>query len=395
MESDDILIDFFWHFKKAKEKLELLTESKEAKTINIEQNRISTLNQSDGQILLSEILTSALEKFKRALSRKEKGAMSAAELMKLGALKKKDYTWDLYLAAITSLPILYRVAERGMLEKAILAKTASIVGLRALDKINDQFHTTEEAVNSLQRYQTAVIGENLELNPECSRLGIAENAILKLSRWSFEWMRGLQGSRSWNQYVHDIRDLIGSKIQPLEQPFNSQRPSLNFESYLNTMTKVNIWRVWMDIDFCFYEDVVGEPHQYMDKLKRGTDYLNKSILLYYDVVELQEDMRFKTVNSVMLYALENGALKIEDMTSKRPREIYRVLMNSGAVAWNLKMGRHMFQEALNSFKKVADEYTDVDGLIHNTQIIRIMLLRNFLHNSMRLSDLILFGNMVN
>ncbi|MFQ6134984.1 MAG: hypothetical protein ACE5KU_04120, partial [Nitrososphaerales archaeon] len=103
-----------------------------------------------------------------------------------GYLKTKHWVYACYMATLSSLPLLYTVKDKSILQEAILGKTSIGTSTKLLDNLNDSIQTVEEALDSLHEYENAMIDPRYDLprfytNP--SKASLAVNSSYVIGNW--------------------------------------------------------------------------------------------------------------------------------------------------------------------------------------------------------------------
>ncbi len=343
---------------------------------------------------VATVIPPTIDRFEAIFSLFDSRCLPVGALLESRILKRKHYYYCLYLAALTSSPILYKVANGHDLQDALMAKAASVVGIKALDNINDCLHTKEQAIHSLYRYQSALLDDEYILNPGSDRTSLAENSVLTITRAAYDILRQRRAPTCWRLFREDAIRLVEGQMNSFDQKWEEITLNLDMRAYLDKIIEKSIGGIWIDTDLCIYEDCAGRPFREIDSLRQGADYLYKSCLLYDDVTDLYDDLRDKIINSAVLLAMERGSLTLGKLTSSQPPEIYRLLLREGILKEILRIGDEYFRESLKHFGRLSDPDLDRGGLIFSSYIMRVFLLRKLLMNARNLHDVLIFLRML-
>jgi hypothetical protein len=275
-----------------------------------------------------------------------------------------------------------------------MAKAASVVGIKALDNINNALHTKEQAIRSLYRYQSALLDEDYTLNPGSDRTSLAENSTLIITRVAYDTLSRRRAPTCWRLFREDAIRLVDGQVDSFDQKWDENVQHLDISAYLDKIIEKSIGGIWIDTDLCIYEDCAGRPFGEINPLRMGADYLYKSCLLYDDVTDLYDDLRDKIINSPVILAMERGSLTLDKLTSSQPPEIYRLLLREGVLKEILKMGDTYFKEALRYFERLSDPDMDKAGFLFSAYIMRVFLLRKLLMNARNLHNIFIFLRML-
>ena len=157
---------------------------------------------------------------------------SYEEMLELGVMKKKYIPYSAYMAAISAYPLLSRVASQKQLLSTILAKMALILSIKVLDNINDTFHTTEEAADSLQRQASAIVYGVYATQQPSTPVKKSENSCILLALLVNKWLKtavptSTTATRLLLENIHSwaALDLPTAKRSSAKQPDNPRLPS--------------------------------------------------------------------------------------------------------------------------------------------------------------------------
>ena len=319
-----------------------------------------------------------------------KYCLSTKALLKHKLLKEKYYVFGAFLAAISSYPILYKVADEEDIFFSIFSKTSKMTGIKVLDNINDNFHNHEEAVKSQLSFQQALTQGYIRINYEepLSWIRKAENSTYFMALWSYETVTSVCGKNNmFLIFIEDVDEYIDGQIRSFFQK-NDKYPSsnMNLKEYIQKVTTKCPGKPWVDIDLCFYEKYLKKiPPNEMLSIKmitKSIDLLFRSLLFYDDVTDLNEDIKSNIVNSVVMLGLDLEKILIDDIFTSR-EYLPEKLNKLGIIKDAIHMGNIVYLNAVKQLlkAKIFTRYIDVDALIFNARVLRMFLLRKLLGTS--------------
>jgi hypothetical protein len=308
------------------------------------------------------------------------------EVLKRKKLLKEKYSaYASFLAAISSYPLLYKVAEGDTVNSSIFAKTAMITSIKLLDNINDQFHNFAQAEESQRRYEAALTQPSFILediptrNPSLIR---AENSVYKIARWAYHTLPFQpENLKTFKSLTVDMREFIDAQIMSFYQKSTMYDLSgLNFSEYLKKVTAKASGTLWVDVDLCFYEASEGTLDSItlksLEYINRSIDLLFRALIIWDDVTDLMDDLRDSIINSTMMLGLETGKLSPVEL-ERDAAEVVRTLEERGVISDAIHLGNLVFLSAVEQMQK-ADELNkeiDVNALIYCARVLRLFLLR--------------------
>jgi len=316
------------------------------------------------------------------------------DLVSTRMLKRKYYLYASYLAGMTSYPILRGFSGLMDVPKVMFAKAAAITGMKVLDNLNDKFHSPREAIRSLTKLQKALTSPAYEPAGGCPLEELAwveraENSACLIAGWAYETLRRYvgEGSLMLGVYLSDVRRCIEGQMWSLDQRLRSGGDlRLTLEDYLERIVQKEFGTLWVDIDFCFYEEAAGglsgRQLSVLDGVRRSVNYFFQSSLVYDDICDLEEDMRDGIVNSVVLLGVKEGLLSEKDLEEgfEDPSLFLERLNRLGVIDDALRLGDLLFLRSLQelSLQRGASCPIDLSALDFSTRFLRLFVLRKWI-----------------
>lgn len=300
-------------------------------------------------------------------------------------LKDKYTAYASFLAAISSYPILHRVAGEDAVESSIFSKTAMMTGIKLLDNVNDQFHDFEQAEASQQKYEEALTKPLFFFDSFEGRkpwLARAENSAYTITRWAYQRLpTSLEDSKTFKIFIADVREFVDAQIRSFYQKSNLYNFSgLSFKDYLRKVTAKASGTLWVDVDLCFYEastgGLDGATFKSLECVNRGIDLLFRALIIWDDVTDLKDDLRDSIVNSAMMLGLETGKVSPSELQGKAVKVI-KTLEERGVLEDAIHLGNLVFLSAVEQMREAENlnENIDVEALIYCARVLRLFLLR--------------------
>jgi len=311
--------------------------------------------------------------------------LNLASLRSRNLLKDKYTAYASFLAAISSYPILHKVAGDGSVDASIFSKTAMITSIKLLDNINDQFHDFEQAEASQRRYEEAVTRPQFSLNGIQGKktwLATAENSAYMITRWAYHTLPSPpENLKTFKTFMGDVREFIDAQINSFYQKSDRYDLSdLNFRNYLREVTAKASGTLWVDVDLCFYEASNGgldrETLKSLECVNRSIDLLFRALIIWDDVTDLKDDLRDSIVNSTMMLGLETGRISPSELQGKAA-EVIRTLDERGVLNDAIQLGNLVFLSAVEQMREAGDlnQKIDVEALTYCSRVLRLFLLR--------------------
>ncbi|MEM0457173.1 MAG: hypothetical protein QXI01_05580 [Nitrososphaerota archaeon] len=314
------------------------------------------------------------------------------EIINHGFMKKKHWMYAAYMSLISSLPLLYKLCEEDYILQAAIAKTSFGAGVKLLDNLNDYCHSVEDAIYSLRNLLSAYISGLYEpkINESNKIISMAENSAFDMSAWIYDILNALRLKNKINimfdWYINDAKKLIMGQIESLmHKKRNDEAPTM--KSYVERIIEKSIGDVWVDIDLCFMESAMRD---YMtDKLvnslmllKSGISMVFKATILYDDIVDIYEDIKFNSINSMLLLGMERGLIRQDVIKDVNTKELVNFLISSGILRDIVKLGDIMHITGIEliqkSIEEGLDDVVDENAIIDFCNIMRLFVVRKFL-----------------
>lgn len=283
-------------------------------------------------------------------------------------MKEKHLIYAILMAAAESLPLLYRECTREVILKSILAKTSLGASSKLLDNLNDEIHTFEEALNSLENYLSAL--NTGEFEKKCNTpVERAESSACEMASWIYSSLN--DEVPAFHLYIQDCTNLVTGQIRSLEHR-KKRWPSLS--AYVESITEKSIGDVWIDIDLCQF-DVLDNS---LMKLKKANEYIFKSSLVYDDVQDIFEDIRTHSVNSAVILGIEGNVITPDDLQEMESFNIVSLLRESDILRETVYLADALFLKGVDILMQVKNSCIDMKGLLKSFKLVRLFNLRKLL-----------------
>jgi hypothetical protein len=301
-------------------------------------------------------------------------------------MKKKYIPYSAYMAAISAYPLLSRVASQKQLLSTILAKMALILSIKVLDNINDTFHTTEEAVDSLQRQASAIIYGIYATQQPSTPVKKSENSCILLALLVNKWLKtAVPTSKTASKiFLDDLRKYIDGQRSTFLQQNAVQRNNLTIRDYLQQINEKGVGRIWVGLDLCMMEHLCAKnekTYKGFQLLRKGFDYVFKSSNYYDDVADLEADLSMGIWNSVVYLGIDMGLLK-------KPEE---ALKSDRAKKMTIRLGDLHYLIGL-SYLRHASKYLPINekSLLASMAVFRFFTARKWFFKSPNISNFVDF-----
>ncbi|MCS7136097.1 MAG: hypothetical protein RMJ14_00655 [Nitrososphaerota archaeon] len=327
----------------------------------------------------------------RGLSKKPY-CLSYQEIVNYGFMKKKHWMYAAYMSLISSLPLLYKLCKEDDILRAIIAKTSFGAGVKLLDNLNDYCHSVEDAIYSLKNLLSAYISGLYEpkVNGNNKIISMAENSALDMSTWIYKILDALRLKNkiglTFDWYVNDSKKLIMGQIESLLHK-KEHNETLTMKRYIEKIIEKSIGDVWIDIDLCFMESAM-EDHltnkliNSLILLKSGISMVFKATILYDDIVDIYEDVRSNSINSMLLLSIERGLIKQNALKYINLKELVSFLISSGILRDIVKLGDVIHITGIELIRKSIDkgleDIIDENAIIDFCNVMRLFVVRKFL-----------------
>lgn len=299
--------------------------------------------------------------------------MGSTALIGEGLLKEKYWRFGIFMAAATSLPVLYTVVGEEELVQAVCAKASVSTSAKLLDNLNDMVHTYAEAVHSLSSYKSA-LAQGTYIPNGTSDTARAECSAHEIASWVHTIMLARGNSPPCKR---DIELLVSGQTASLQHK-RGDYPSM--KTYLSQVCERSIGNMWIDVDLNFLNQ------DRSSSLKKGNDYIFKSYLLYDDVQDIREDIKTNSVNSALILGMEQELLCREGIIPEKTEVIVRKLEEAG-IFWDiLSLGDLVFLEGLEAVSQCGSTI-DRKGLAASLGMIRMFNLRKTLQRERNITVL--------
>ncbi|MBU7014305.1 MAG: hypothetical protein HXS52_10975 [Theionarchaea archaeon] len=290
------------------------------------------------------------------------------ELLGESYLKEKHWVYAILMAVMESLPVLYGRRTQDEILHSVLGKTYLGASSKLLDNLNDEIHTVDQALSSLQNYLAALTCGHYQVN-EDSKVSRAESSACEMASWIYTTLNDDSPAFTW--YVEDCRKLVNGQVASLNHK-RTTWPSL--AEYVGAIAEKSIGDVWIDIDLCQVDEVDSDTHL----LKKSNEYIFKSSLLYDDVQDLTDDIETTSINSVLLLALERKIISEADLENLQPAQLKVLLQEAGIVDDIIHLADAFFLKGIYAFQDIETTEVDKKGLLYSFQLVRLFNFRKLL-----------------
>ncbi|KYK38352.1 MAG: hypothetical protein AYK18_07450 [Theionarchaea archaeon DG-70] len=297
--------------------------------------------------------------------------MNYAELLQKGFFKEKYWKFGLFMAAATSLPVLYNTVNHQDIIGSVCAKASVSTSAKLLDNLNDTVHSYQEAFHSLSEYKCALQKGTYSVENPSLR---AEQSAHEIATWVHHLVPSTSGDNL--EFAGDVDRLVEGQIASLQHK-KDQYPSM--KEYLSRICDRSIGNVWIDMDLA----LLGKEKT---QLKKGNEYIFKSYLIYDDVQDISGDLESNSVNSAVILGLERGILSEGDIRQKSAQTIIQELKKAHIFEDLLCLGDVVFLKGLTIIKR-CDSVIDEQGLAASLSMIRMFNIRRILRREKTLDIL--------
>lgn len=329
------------------------------------------------------------ERARVALEGEECAALD--ELISLRVLKRKHYVYAAYLAAISSFPILGRISSRKEVLETMLAKMFLISSIKALDNINDGWHSAEDAWLSLSRQSLAIMEGEVSLIDGSSAIRRAENSCIVLASLVNEWLReytaGAENTR--RDFLRDLeRYFEGQRLSLIQQGKTSREDQsrLSIGDYLSKINEKAVGSIWIDLDFCLLEAKLRglPPHveRSVNAIRRGVDYVFKGCNIYDDIADLGQDLAEGIWNSVVYLGIDQGRISFNG----------RARYEKGLLRDAARLGDLLYLRGKDCIESVPHDprIFDIPALLAGLYVLRIFSARKWFLRTKNMLDVLDF-----
>jgi hypothetical protein len=288
--------------------------------------------------------------------------LSFQELKKRGLFKERHWRSGAFMAAATSLPLLYKKVAHQDILKAICAKTSIVVSAKLLDNLNDELHSYQQALHSLSEYRSA-LSEGRYTKKE-SPLALAEQSAYEIAAWAHK----IVSPCCTDTFCQDVALLVDGQVASLQHK-KVEYPSMR--EYLSRICERSIGNIWIDVDLKRLGDDTVQ-------IKKGNDFIHKSYLIYDDVQDIARDVQTNSVNAAVILGLERGILSESKITQKNQEVIISILRKNGIFQDLLHVGDLMFLKGLEIISECSSNPIDTQGFSASLGMIRMFNMRRIL-----------------
>jgi hypothetical protein len=328
----------------------------------------STTCPSLGFSVSSSLVHAAQTECRTRLERLPPHCLPYKRLLRESYLKEKHWVYAVFMAVMESLPMLHQKCTTDEIFTSVLGKTYLGASSKLLDNLNDEIHTVDQALSSLENYLTALTCGHYQVR-EDSKVSRAESSACEMASWIYDTVNCDSPAVNW--YIEDCIKLVKGQIASLNHKRNAW-PSL--AEYVSAITEKSIGDVWIDIDLCQVDELDSDLHL----LKKSNEYIFKSSLLYDDVQDLTEDIETASINSVLLLALERKILSEEDIENLNPDQMKTLLYETGIVDDIIHLADAFFLKGIYAFLDIETTTIDKKGLLYSFQLVRLFNFRKLL-----------------
>lgn len=358
---------------------------------------MSAYKRSEREAILGQI-RNAVDKTHGLLLSVQKPEFPALEdLTRIGAYKEKYVPYSAFFSSISSFPVLEKVCSQADLADTILGKVFCIMSIKVLDNLNDDTHTIEQALRSLDLQKRAFLEEDFPYRQEPDIVSKAENWTYLMARLTYEYLSQIKRSSpsSYRLFRKDMNKYIAGQKESFYQRADEGNTHLprNLAEYLSSTCEKGIGYIWFDMDLVSYEAGRGELD---DREKRMASIVRdamglayKSALLYDDVSDLRDDLTHKIVNSVVLYAVDQGVLGLDEFWKDQDTTILK-LEKAGVLRDVMHLGDLVFLRAMHNLEDgntCFRDIIDVDGIAFGFRVLRAFTMRKWVMRERSLTSL--------
>jgi len=296
------------------------------------------------------------------------GCLEYDLLLKREYMKEKHLIFAILMAAMETLPLTYQECTKKQILQSVLAKAYLGASSKLLDNLNDEIHTVEEALDSLENYLCALIQGTYE-RKGTSPVQMAESSACEMASWIYQALD--HDAPAFQLYTKDCTTLVEGQVLSLEHK-STEWPSL--ADYVGYIAEKSIGDVWIDIDLCQFNELDKD----LLLLKKSNEYIFKSSLVYDDVQDIYEDIQTKSVNSALILGLERGIITEDDLDKMELVELADLLEKSGVLDEIIYLADAFFLKGVSTFMEMETDSVDKKGLLSSFRLVRLFNLRKLL-----------------
>lgn len=326
---------------------------------------------------------------------KDENCLNAESLKQHKLMKEKHYVYAAFLGALSSYPILYNVADDKTIALAVFAKTAMGTSCKVLDNVNDTLHSFKDAINSMYNYNLALTTGKFNVKFNGDWVSKAENSSHVMASWTYETIVSTCGKpKMFNVYARDVEECIKGQLESFYQKRDKYAyNNLTLADYSRRISGKGIGKIWVDMDFCFFEKFLGklgyDEVKAINLIGKSLDLIFRSTLFYDDVVDLKEDLENDIVNSALMLGLELEKVSIDDIVNKDAMLIKNVEKN-GLINDTISVGDIFYLTGASYLAKAktCSKLMDSDALLFCAKVLRLFNLRKLVMEKRNLKSLI-------
>lgn len=336
------------------------------------------IRSKQSYISINEATRHAATCFEKRLEESLEGRYYASldEMLRLRVMKRKYCFYAAYLAALSSFPILHKVASKNEILSTILAKVSLITSIKALDNINDTWHSPNAARHSLERqFKTIGTGE-VFLLPEDNLIYRAENSCMIISAWVNRWLAtyASRATLSREIFIRDLKRYLEGQALSFSQKERAggrSPASLDIKRYLISVNEKAVGSIWVDLDFCLLESILGElsseQARSLHLIRKGVDHVFKACNIYDDIADLNQDLSEGIWNSVVYLGIDQGRMDHHG----------KLRVDRNLVRESVRLGDLIYLRGLACIRKAGSDMDAIDacGLLAGLTILRIFSIR--------------------
>ncbi len=296
------------------------------------------------------------------------GCLEYDLLLEREYMKEKHVIYAILMAAMETLPLAYQQCTEKEILQSVMAKACLGASSKLLDNLNDEIHTVEEALDSLENYLSALTQGTYKRKGN-SPVQMAESSACEIASWIYQSLN--HDAPAFPYYIDDCVKLVEGQVSSLEHK-TTEWPSL--ADYVNYIAEKSIGDVWIDIDLCHFDGLNGD----LFLLKKSNELIFKSSLVYDDVQDIYEDIQTKSVNSALILALERGIISEDDLDRMELSDMVDLLEKSGVLDDIIYLADAFFLKGIFTFMEIETKSVDKKGLLNSFRLVRLFNLRKLL-----------------
>lgn len=320
----------------------------------------------------------------KALSRAE--CLSFDELISKRTLKRKHYHYGAYLAVVSSFPILSKAMDDKTILDPVIAKTSEISSIKALDNLNDEHHSNEWALKTMELQRQAFLDQGFQLPNAETPLSRAENSTYALAALTCQILSSHVDfdSATYKVFQADLDKYFKGQMDSMLQKINGrdENARIDIKTFLTSINEKGVGNIWVDVDFCFleaFQSLEEGEYQAMADIRKAIDLIFKGCNVYDDIADLKVDLAHNIWNSVIYLALDRGHCDENDL-AQPPGEAVKSLERAGVFEEAVQLGDLIFLKGVKKLEEAKNysKVIDVDALKFNAYLLRLFAIRKWL-----------------